>query len=82
MRCGDVIWKGNEWRQAWHIAVMRIDGAPVAVSEQVLFRHAIEMLDGAFVKGDAFEFQLGLIAILDCCSQAITQGGYRQWWAD
>lgn len=44
--------------------------------------HAINMLDGAFVKGDAFEFQLGLITILDCCRNAVKQGRCRQWWMD
>jgi hypothetical protein len=34
------------------------------------------------MKGDAFEFQLGLITILDCCRQAIKQGRCRQWWQD
>jgi hypothetical protein len=82
MRRGDVIWNGNEWRQAWKIALMRINGAPPSVSEEIAFRHAIDMLDGAFVKGDAFEFQLGLITILDCCSNAVKQGQCMQWWVD
>jgi hypothetical protein len=80
MRRGDVIWNCNEWCQAWHIALTRIHGAPSEVSEQMPFRHALDMLDGAFVKGDAFEFQLGLITILDCCNNAIKQGQCTQWW--
>ena len=60
---------------------MRITGAPTAVSEQYPFRHAVKMLDSAFVKGDAFEFQLGLITILDCCNQAIKKGRCR-WWVE
>ena len=82
MRRGDVIWNGNEWRQAWNIALVRINGAPPSVSEQIAFRHAIDMLDSAFVKGDAFEFQLGLITILDCCSSAVQRGQCTQWWGD
>ena len=77
MRRGDVIWNRNEWNKAWKIALGRIDGAPAAVSERRAFRHAI---DGAFVKGDAFEFQLGLITMLDCCSEAIKEGRCAQWW--
>lgn len=80
MRRGDVIWNRNEWNKAWQIALGRIDGAPAAVSERTAFRHAIDMLDGAFVKGDAFEFQLGLITMLDCCSEAIKQGRCARWW--
>ena len=80
MRRGDVIWDHNEWNKAWDIAVGRINGAPDAVCERTAFRHAIDMLDGAFVKGDAFEFQLGLITMLDCCSQAIREGRCTQWW--
>jgi hypothetical protein len=82
MQRGDVIWNGKEWRQAWRIALRRINGAPDAVLQEMAFRHGIDMLDGAFVKGDAFEFQLGLITILDCCTQAIRQGRCRQWWPD
>ena len=82
MRRGDVIWDRNEWRRAWKIALMRIDGAPPAVSGKIAFVHAIEMLDGAFIKGDAFEFQLGLVTILDCCNKAIQEGQCDQWWFD
>lgn len=80
MRRGDVIWDCSEWDRAWQIALGRISGAPAAVSDRTAFQHAIEMLDGAFAKGDAFEFQLGLITMLDCCSQAIKEGCCTQWW--
>ena len=80
MRRGDVIWNRNEWNKAWKIALGRIDGAPAAVSERTAFRHAIDMLDGACVKGDAFEFQLGLITMLDCCSEAIKEVRCAPWW--
>ena len=82
MRRNDLIWNGNEWRRAWDIALMRIDGAPAAVSGQLAFHHAIDMLDGAFAKGDAFQFQLGIIMILDCCHEAIERGDCSQWWLD
>jgi hypothetical protein len=82
MPCGDVIWNVNEWGLAWRIALRRIEGAPAAVSEQVAFQHAIEMLDEAFIKGDAFEFQLGLFTMLDCCRKAVTHGYCSQWWVD
>ena len=78
----DLIWSGNEWRRGWEIALMRIKGAPTAVSEHIAFHHAIDMLDSAFVRGDAFQFQLGLIMILDCCNEAIERGDCSQWWVD
>ena len=80
MRRGDVIWNENEWRQAWRIALLRINGAPSVVSQEIAFRHGITMLDGAFMKGDAFEFQLGLVTLFDCCGKAIRQGRCSQWW--
>jgi hypothetical protein len=81
MRRGDVMWNGNEWRQAWRIALARIKGAPSAVSQDNAFRDGIRMLDGAFMNGDAFEFQLGLITIFQCCSEAVRQGRCNQWWS-
>jgi hypothetical protein len=80
MRRGDVRWDGDEWRRAWQMAMRRIEGAPIAVSNDSAFRHGLDMLDGAFAKGDAFEFQLGLITLFDCCTQAISQGRCKQWW--
>ena len=82
MRRGDVIWNGKEWRQAWQIALVRINAAPSAVSQDIAFRHGIDMLDEAFMKGDAFEFQLGLVTILDCCSEAVRQGRCSRWWSN
>jgi len=80
MRRGDVIWTASEWIRAWRIALIRINGAPSAVAQSFAFRHGIETLDRAFSKGDAFEFQLGLITIFDCCKQAVKEGGCIQWW--
>jgi hypothetical protein len=82
MRRSDLIWNGNDWQRAWQIALMRIEGAPTTVSEHITFHHAIEMLDGAFARGDAFQFQLGIIMILDCCNEAIERGDCSQWWID
>ena len=78
----DLIWNGNDWRRAWQIALMRINGAPTAVSEEIAFHHAIDMLDSAFVRGDAFQFQLGIIMILDCCNEAIERGDCSRWWIE
>ena len=80
MRRGDVMWNINEWRQAWQIVLPRIKGAPAVVSKKFAFRHGVDTLDRAFVKGDAFEFQLGLVTIFDCCSEAVREGTCRRWW--
>jgi hypothetical protein len=82
MRRNDLIWNGNDWRRGWEMALMRIRGVPTAVSEKLAYLHAIDMLDGAFVRGDAFQFQLGIIMILDCCNEAIEGGDCSQWWVD
>jgi hypothetical protein len=52
------------------------------VSQQIAYHYAIDMLDGAFARGDAFQFQLGIIMILDCCNEAIERGDCSQWWVD
>ena len=39
--------------------MMRIDGAPTIVAAQMVFHHALDMLDRGFILGDAFQFQLG-----------------------
>jgi hypothetical protein len=82
MRRGDVIWTASEWLRAWRIALMRINGAPTAVAQSFAFRHGIDTLDRAFAEGDAFEFQLGLITIFDCCKQAVNEGRCIQWWGN
>jgi hypothetical protein len=80
MRRGDVVWDLNEWRLAWQVVLPRIKGAPPVVSKNFAFRYGIDTLDRAFVKGDAFEFQLGLVTIFDCCSEAVREGRCSQWW--
>lgn len=82
MRRSDLIWSGNDWRRGWEIALLRIRGAPPAVSTQTAYHHAIDMLDGAFTSGDAFQFQLGIIMILDCCNEAIERGDCSRWWVE
>ena len=82
MRRSDLIWNGNDWRRGWEIALLRIRGVPAPVSEKIAFLHAIDMLDGAFARGDAFQFQLGIIMILDCCNEAIERGDCSQWWIE
>ena len=81
-RTTTVLWNGHDWRRAWKIALSRIDGAPTLVSEQMVFHHALEMLDCGFVKGDVFQFQLGMLMIMDCCNEAIERGDCYQWWVD
>jgi hypothetical protein len=60
--------------------MMRINGAPEIVTEQIAYHHALDMLDCGFARGDAFQFQLGMLMVLDCCNQAIERGDCPQWW--
>ena len=80
MRTSDVLWDINDWQRAWEIAMMRIDGAPAVVTKQIAFHHALDMLDRGFSRGDAFQFQLGILVILDCCNEAIERGDCCPWW--
>jgi hypothetical protein len=50
--------------------------------EQAAFHHAVDMLDCGFARGDAFQFQLGMIMMIDCCNEAILRGDCYQWWID
>ncbi len=73
-------WNVNEWQRAWEIAMMRIDGMPAIVAGQPAIEHALEMLDRAFIDGDRFQFELGLLTLMDCCFQSISRGDCQQWW--
>jgi hypothetical protein len=59
---------------------MRISGAPAVVAGHVVFNDALDMLDCGFARGDAFQFQLGILMILDACNEAIKRGDCEQWW--
>jgi hypothetical protein len=74
------VWDVTEWQRAWEVAMLRIDGVPAIVAEQDAFHHAVDMLDRGFAEGDRFQFELGLLTLIDCCSQAIDRGDCWQWW--
>src|SRR5678809_769951 len=76
----ELVWDVTEWQRAWEIAMMRIDGAPTIVATQIVFHHALDMLDRGFILGDAFQFQLGILTMMDCCNDAIERGDCYQWW--
>ena len=80
VRATNVIWNGNDWQQAWQIAMTRINGMPAVVAKQIAFHHAVDMLDCGFARGDAFQFQLGLLMVMDACNEAIERGDCGQWW--
>jgi hypothetical protein len=75
-----LLWTAMEWQRAWEIAMIRIDGAPSIVAGHIAFDHALDMLDYGFAHGDAFQFQLGLVTLMDCCNEAIGRGDCWQWW--
>ena len=80
VRATNILWDVNEWQRAWEIVITRIDGVPDIVAEQVTFHHALDMLDCGFARGDAFQFQLGILMMMDACNEAIERGDCRQWW--
>lgn len=73
-------WAVGEWERAWHLAMMRIDGAPSVVVEQGLFQESLAVLDGASADGNSSRFQLGLMTLMDVCTEAVTRGACKQWW--
>jgi len=73
-------WNVTDWQRAWELAMLRIDGVPTIVARQAGFHHALDMLDRGFSEGDPFQFQLGLVTLMDCCRQAIDRGDCWQWW--
>ncbi len=75
-----LIWEASEWERAWEVALMRIDGAPAMVASHIVFKDALDMLNSGFAKGDAFQFQLGILMIMDACNEAIKRGDCEQWW--
>jgi hypothetical protein len=76
----ELVWDVTEWQRAWGIAMERIDGAPTIVAERIAFRNALDMLDRGFAAGDAFQFQLGILTMMDCCNEAIEHGDCYRWW--
>jgi hypothetical protein len=77
---GQEQWNAEKWQRAWDLVMMRIAGMPDVVSRQPAVDHALEMLDGAFAKDDTFQFQLGLLTLMDCCFESIKRGDCEQWW--
>jgi hypothetical protein len=73
-------WDSEDWHRGWDMAQVLFQGAPGVVTRQLAFGHAQEMLDRGFADGDAFQFQLGLATLMDCCSEAIERGDCVQWW--
>lgn len=77
---GQLRWNAAEWHRAWELATVRIERAPSVVARQLAFHHALDMLDRGFAEGDRFQFELGLLTLMDCCSEAIDRGDCWQWW--
>lgn len=75
-----VRWDADDWERGWATAMRRIQGAPLSVLCQDAFHHAVDMLDRGFADGDFVQFGLGLITLLDCCTEVINQGHCAQWW--
>ena len=73
-------WTVDEWQRAWELATMRIEGAPSLVESHPVYQECLTVLDGAFTQGNKYAFELGLIALMDWCADAVNGGDYKQWW--
>ena len=73
-------WTVNKWQLGWKLAMTRIDSVPSVVERQPVFQECLAVLDGAFADGDKARFELGLIALMDCCNEAVNTGVCESWW--
>jgi hypothetical protein len=74
--------RGNvdEWDRGWELAMTRIEGAPTVVQEQPIFQDCLTVLNGAFADGNHLRFELGLNALIDFCTDTVSEGDCQQWW--
>lgn len=73
-------WTINDWERAWEIALHRLEGAPPMVIAEPIVQEFVVVLDDAFTDGNSRKFELGLIALLDFCAEAVNRGDCSQWW--
>ena len=73
-------WTVDEWQGGWELAMSRINGAPSTLTRESAFRECLAVLDGAFADGDRVRFELGILALMDCCAEAVTRGDCPPWW--
>ena len=58
----------------------RIDGAPTIVRTDCIFQDCLTILNGAFADGNGLQFELGLNALMDLCTDTVNDGDWKQWW--
>jgi hypothetical protein len=73
-------WTLQEWERGWELAMTRIEGAPALVVEQPIFRDCLIVMNGAFADGNHMRFELGLNALVDFCTEVLSNGVCKQWW--
>jgi hypothetical protein len=73
-------WTANDWERAWGVAAIRIAGIPTCLEKKAAFQESLTVLNAAFAQGDGLRFEMGLIALLDFCAEAINRGECEQWW--
>ena len=73
-------WTVDEWNRGWEIAMSRIDGAPTIVRIDCIFQDCLTILDGAFADGNGLQFELGLNALMDFCTDIVGDGNCERWW--
>ena len=73
-------WTAREWQGGWELAMTRIDDAPSTLTTEPVFNECLAVLDGAFADGDNLRFQLGLLTLIDCRSEAVKGRECQKWW--
>ena len=59
----------------------RIEGAPTDIRTECVFQDCLTVLDDAFESGNGLRFELGLNALVDFCTDLVSEGNCEQWWS-
>ncbi len=73
-------WASQDWDRAWQSALRRIKGMPPPLVSDARIQEALTTMNDAFIQGNSNNFEVGLIALLDCCAELVNRGECQQWW--
>jgi hypothetical protein len=74
-------WTVEEWERGWNVALSRIEGAPTMIAAERIFQDCVTVLDAAFSDGSGLRFEFGLNALVDFCSDSVSDGDCERWWS-
>ena len=74
-------WTVEEWERGWNVALSKIEGAPTRIAAERIFQDCVTVLDGAFSDGDGLRFEFALNALVDFCSDILSDGDSERWWS-